>query len=750
MPLNKPLFIDSEPINGATGVEVWLSKGGDAYGAEQSLRRRTNDYPAIDSIAMSERRIPLSVKPTAQWAGTVDAFDSYVRGLFRPSSRERIITSDRDGIQYTVAMRVVRFDRASVQLWTGELLLLDPEWLGPPIGPTSLNPLDIEGNTDARPIVRITNGAAALRRRLNITEQTGQGIASHPYVVDVSADLLAANNYVVYFNGVPLPYYYVGGRLYFRVAAKIGDPSFVDILSSSAINNTTDLQSDIGGYDDGGLLLTPDIGAGVLTLDVADIWPHPKSSAVSFHPGVAGNHDDARSYTYGFDGDGDLRLIDQERTGRSWKLSNDADSYMLASSVEMTSIDNLSIRAFAGFRAGKGSSKRTTRVMRVTIQDANGNITDGPEETHTYVLALRNLAGTERHKDRSYYASFNMGGISFPDTKVARELVDEPSGLGTYYSGTVYRDDYLPREFGALAAQYIGCPVTNGAPGEWYLWFDDDAYGGLTIPAPSMSIQPKNGRMVAKTIVQPPAVFIDHQYGTTALDNVLIMNSEWVDPATLEPLGTQNDDTPEFDVYGRVRVFVAYWTRDNELPRIAREWTIMGGSVPSDAPALPNTIIAAVDGGLQYTITPPAISIPGAVKVAIGIAPAATALNHLDWGTIELTQPVSITLDGAQRPSVTQVDIQGQYINGTLRNLATGEYIRIGNVYSDAAGLEINCARKTIQGVGGVGMVYGEIRPSGGNRWFDLPVGSVDWDATDALATATKTFEYRPRLLGNS
>lgn len=757
MPLNKPTFIDDVPVNGLTGIELWLSKGGDGYSLENTLRRRADYYPDIESYSQSERRIPFSIKPTAQWLDGVEAFDSYIRGLLRVSSRSRVLTSERGGVTYTINVLVVDINRSSVNLWAGNLLLLEPEWMGPTIGPVSINPLDVEGNIDTRPIIRLSNGAAALRRRVSIRDTTGDGIASWPIAVDVSIDALAGNNYIVYFEGVPVPFWYVSDHLFFRVAARIGVPSFVDIIASASINNDSDVQTAVDGKDNGGLALNTNINSAAMTVDASTPWANPDSAALAFHAAIAGSHNNSRSYTFGYDGDGKLRLVDAERSGRKWELKNDADALVLASPVEMTSISNLTMEAFVGFRPGKSSSKQSTRVMRVTIQDANGQVVEGPNEDHTYVLLMRTRLGAERWKNRNYSAVFNFGGISFPNFRVHRDIpVDEEvmtstgDPTNTYWkSGTGYQSDYMPSEFGALAAKHIGCPVTNGAAGEWFLHFPDDAYGGLNIPYPTMSIQPKSGRVQVSTFTQPVALFVDYSYGDTSLDNILIMNAEWVDPDTLEPLDNQSNPAPEHDIYGRISVYVAYWTRDSENPNIAYE-TQLSGANSATGISVPNATIVASPDGLTYTITPPAMPIPGAVKVAIGLAPAATAPNQIDWGTLEVTSDPAITLDATQRPALTQTNIQGQILDGTLRNLVTGEYIALGDCYSDTGGLEIDCQRLTIRGVSGIGMVYGEIRPSGGIRWFDLPVGDINWEASGGLATATISFEYNPRLIGNS
>jgi hypothetical protein len=167
-------------------------------------------------------------------------------------------------------------------------------------------------------------------------------------------------------------------------------------------------------------------------------------------------------------------------------------------------------------------------------------------------------------------------------------------------------------------------------------------------------------------------------------------------------------------------------------------------------PAVQGGTITAIPDGLQYDITIPPLDLPGAVKVAVGLAPTLNSPRHVTWGSCQITAPVTVQLDTDRLPAVTTIPVEGQILDGTIRNITTGRRIRLVGVYADAAGLDIDTRRLEIGGAGGVGMVYGDVLPDGGLRWFDLPVGPVYWETLGALADADVSLSWQTGIVGNS
>lgn len=789
MTLNKPTAIDSIPLNGESGVEFWLTREHSARAVRESIRNRSHLPPVLEDVTFEPVRARFAVKTdsfTAGAIGSVSEFDVYVNQVFNADGRTRILHAVREGVEYEIAVQITSFSRESPGRWGGSMLILDPYWQAAVPETGSSSPLIVSGNVTTSPVIRITGGTACTRRRVTI--RSSHPLEAYPIAVNVGGD---ENNHYVFHHGRRIPYAFEDGVIFFRVDTDwpLNSPThraIVDIYSDADLSN----DQDAGEFDPAGLTLDKNINDGVISANIEAAPGNPLSPSFAWLLGQSGDHDSSRVYTYGWD-DG-IKLVDREETGIKVSLKDDVDGYTIVSPLEMSRVSGLNFSVNVGYRRGRNSpGDADKRVMRVIIADIDGAFEDAkptnpPHQQHP----------NSRHPDKPYYAQWTFGDITFPNTQsqnirrtiLAKQKDDGgsggvPVGGGTQYDDFTYEvqegwqqtsesrfyyrqewiEDYIPSEFKQVVERFIGCEVTTGAPGVYYLHFPKDAYHGASIPLLSMSIHPKSGEFREAAFFDPYLEVIvpshDPDIGNAALEKVPLFQAEWVDPDTLEPFESQNTGSsePEIDLTGVVRVSVVYWTRDSEQPVVA--WTRVLRGAPSAARAKPSVGGTVREWkadrrgtgemervGVTYEFSNLTVETPGAIQVALRLEPAASNPGEIDWGELKATGNPTITLE--KTPTIIVQSTAAQFVDGTLVNQTTGSQITFNECFSDANGLEVDASgqvvNKVVQGVGDVGPVYGLPVPSNGTRWFDLSYGENVITKSGNLGTVS--FEWRPRL----
>jgi hypothetical protein len=743
----RAIAIDDVELNAAAGMRFYADLRGLARPTTAALteRARARLSPAREQMLLASRAVPFQVALDEAWEDSVEAFNVLAWGTFSPrrgGQATRLLSAvEIDPFApedvYQMAVELTAFGRPGPFEWRGELVALEPVWVAADPETSTASPLVVGGNEATRPVIQITGGASVTRRRVTLRDRTGHGVRGIPQGIAITA---GEANFIVYLDGPPRqPYAYVGGRLYVLVEIDAGRPGFLDIYSGSAINNTLDA----GKLDEAGLAFNAGLLDGTLTTSVGIPGAHPPARAWCWQPAITAPHVEGRRYTFGFDGE-TLHMRDREDTGQRVDLGDDADSWQFSSPVEIASVSNLEIEVTAGYLPGQATIDESgERVMRVTLATIDGSpIPDGPvwdtQHLSPYPIGtvVPDLAAigfpVARHPEHLYYATFQFGAISFPNTHSVplRENVAISWGSGAAGPGsTIWRNDYLPEELPDLAAQFLGCTVQTGPPGVWYLRFPAGAFRGIEPPLLSMSIQGKGGSFTYVKSGEDDVEF--SVQGDTSLDNVLLFASEWVDPVTLNPPAEEEDAPVNVEpLRGQVRAVLRAWTRDSPYPATVWSQVVTGAGPDGTNAAL------AISG----------VDVSGAVMLAVGLEPAASAPDTLTWGTLRVTSNPVITLQSAKLPDLdVSGPIAAQKLDGALVNERNGQQIPFRDTLSDATGLEWDAETPDLQGVDGLGPVYGALPPSIGTPVMELDVGANDWVASGALASATIAFQWRKR-----
>jgi hypothetical protein len=698
--------IDTTALNIGSDIACRMFASGDGpVSAESDLQRRAYLPPRLEQVTPAARRRRFRVSRAKGSALDNDAFNALVYGLFNPDRGPRVLSMRTDpedaDTEYRAVASVLDFGEEEPPVtWVGVFEFVEPDWLKAVTVVSSASPLTVGGNVPARPLITLTGGDSCTRRRLTVKDRTGHAIASFPRRVAASAD----DEAFVFLDGLQVPYALDGTDLIFRAAAQAGQSAYVDIYTGTGVTN-----SDYANrLDAGGMDLTTLTDTQV-EVAASGVQANPGSAALSWRPGITTRHAESRNYTFGLDGD-EVRLIDREATGVVVTLPDDADSLVLASPVEISQV-TFSFEVETGRIAGAddaapGAGETDERVMRVTIADYDGEPT--PENAATWPAGAPTGGSLF-----PWYAQWTFGQTTFPNTYVETGVTNQ-SGFD---SADRWHNVAEPSDFPALAAEWIGVPLTTGAPGVYYLHFVEDAFHGVEIPLLSMTITPRGATFVAGG--DTDTVIADAGPKPAELFEAL-----WVDPETLEPI--VEGETPAAAQTGMARAVVKYLPRASEDWVTARAWNVAG---------TPESVVEAIED-----VT---VSTPGAVAVAIGLEPLAALPNTLDWGRLTLTAPALVEFQSAKTPQVTSATVAANRADGVLRNVTDAQQLELVNTFYDGGGLEIDAASLAIRGAGGVGPVYGEIRPSGGVRLFDLPPGDVDWTNSTG---ASVEFEFAERL----
>ncbi len=725
------------------------------YEINVEYRTRSQLAPSIEDYSYQESERNLYIQPKFDTSPDLETINQSVREFFAVTGELVEIIGEYQGTQYRNDVLIRSNARPYQNGFRLRGVFLEPAWEATSVTTSSANPIAISGNHVVRPLITITDGDAVDRTRLTITDQTGEGIDSWMITTAITAG--SANDILIVKDGMSVPFEFASNRVYFRVGTRIGRPTVVDIYEGSAINNTVKADA----MDAGGLTLDSDIASGTFKPSPSDPYTHPRSAAMSWLPQITTEHDRSIPYRFGYE-DGTIKLIDSDSTGTQQKMNNDMDSLVLTSPVEMDEISGIEIDLATGFRAGRiaEDSEDVERVMRVIITDADGNLipddvrewSDGTvniQSTYTN-LHLSQLTWPVARTDYPFYAQWTFGAITFPYT-YSYETLEETFQITTpggakFATGTRWNLDYAPWEFPTVAAQFLGCTVENGATGVYYLRWAAGAFQGADIPDLTMSLNPKGASWIVDDSGDVPVVV----HGDAGIDDVIVFQTDWVDPVTLEVLdGSQSDAITDDPLIGRARAVVKYWTRDSENPITAYSVELTGtsdGDVTSDPSA--GAPVAGTDN--EVTITLPTISIPGAVQVAIGLEPVAADPQEIEWGTLTIDGTIQITTQAGSRPSIGVASTAAQRLDGVLANDRTGVRLDFDEAYSDDSGLEINASAigtaQAVRGAGGVGPFWGIVASSAGARMFDFLPGDNDWSLDGDMAGATVEFQYRERL----
>lgn len=743
--------IDSQSLNSVEGIRVHIVRNTSAgdFVATTTKRQRSRLTPAITNEVFESRRRIVHISPDPAVIDTsdpdnVESLDSTIHEIFMPWKGTRILYgTDHSGNNYTANIRINRFGRRSPHEWEAEFEFIDGVWKSATLNTETTSPLTVSGNVFAQPTITLSGGQAITRTRVTVTDRTGHGIMG--YMISVSAPGASASNHLVYMNGIEIPFNLSSGRLFFRVAAPPPNGSgststFIDIFYSTAITNTETADQ----LDAAGITLNAAVASGAFTTDPDNPFSKALASSLTWHPGIVTRHPRNRAYTFGFDGESQIRLVDRSATGTQYNLPDDADAYILSSPVEINSISDLSFDVTSQYVPGRNSSSGSgdERVMRVTISTIDGVMPPtGPILDSSHQRDLLSGYMDEFPSARNnylFYSQFTFGDVTFPNTYSYDSRQDPESIMGlsmqgnptydeAFVQGTVWRNDYLPWEIQTLAETYLGCTVTTGADGVWYLHFPDGAFNGIEdLPLLSMSIHEKGGEWTVPNNDPGQEDLTIIAYGDASINDSILFESVWVDPDTLEPLDRADPDAPanEEPLAGTVTAFVAKKTRDSE------DWVTVWEQT-----------VAADGSNYSGTLTPTGLTGLNATQIAVGLKPASTNPNTIDSGTLTITTDPVITLSGSKTPSVSiNSGLSAQLYDGTLTNTTTGKYIDLDRVVGN--GIEIDTENLKIQA--STGPFYGRLSNNGGVRLFDLEVGSNAW-TEDFNGSPTVTFTWYDR-----
>ncbi|MFW6075017.1 MAG: hypothetical protein ACOC9Y_05430 [Chloroflexota bacterium] len=263
-----------------------------------------------------------------------------------------------------------------------------------------------------------------------------------------------------------------------------------------------------------------------------------------------------------------------------------------------------------------------------------------------------------------------------------------------------------------------------------------------------MNLQPKSGTWESDSgdLSDNSPITMD---GDTSVEQILLFDADWVDPDTLEPFEESAEAQVEERIRGATRVVVRKWLPGSPYPETAWSRTLRSARNADEAESVSGMSVADAPSGdgVVYSVSGLSVNLDGAVAVSIGLEPAASGANQINWGELEITSVPTIELSEAL--SITTAETGAQLLNGVLKNERTGEQIRFRDVFSDDGGLEIDVSAQAsiavVQGADGVGPVYGFPEPSNGVRWFDLRVGENAWSTSGDLADIE--FEWPTRIM---
>lgn len=752
--------IDSQTLNGAEGINVVLerSTSSDSYSISSSKQARSQNTPRVNDRSFDQRRRILKFYYTEGAHGLdKDQMHTLLNEVFMPWLGERILYADDEaGNPYQARIEIKRFGHVDgPHQWEAEIFFLDGVWKAENLsGPVTTSPITITGNVFARPIITLTNGAVIARDRLTITDNTGHGVAGL-LIRYTPGSSMSENNYVIYMNGIEIPFLKTGSELYFRITAPaprggLSRPTYVDVFYGASINNTTTAgQIDMAGVST--LTSTWDY-----TTDPTDPFSKPLPAGLAWHPGIVTRHPQSRPYTFGFDGTNVIRLIDRTATGTQYNLPDDADAYIITSPVEIESLTNLTFDVTPGYKEGTNPASgglTPARSLRVTIATIDGKAQPDSgwrwSDVSGTTITGDNSSGVRTYedsfpgtsKDQNHYTQWTFGENTFPKT-VSWQTTDHHSYLikiselqskfvnpgSTGWSGTIA----APWDFPELAEQYIGCTVVNGEEGVYYLDFPEGAYRGSSLPDLTMNIQP----LVTNLTYTHDDESINSLtiQGSTAWTESMVFEVVEVDPVTREPINQRtgvDDPTTDEPLVGVVNAAIVIRLRDSE------DWVTVWEE----------RVVGTADGGAT-TFSPDLTGlVSGAVQIAVVLRPGSSNPNTLDWGTLSITSNPVVKLQSSKAPTINaSKGLSAQRLDGALTNTSTGEAIYFDEIVGADGGLIIDTENLRIEA--GSGPFYGKIRNTGGVNMFNLqafPSKVNNWTLSGDMSTAAASFEWYER-----
>lgn len=767
--------IDSTGLNGSNDMLAELTvRGSQAREVSTTLRQRSQLPPAVDDVqyvAWTRTVLIHANQDNLSDNNDQEAFDELVQQHWRADAAQRTLyaTHGDPAETYTMIVRILRLVRSSSKFtWEATIQATDPAWVAATDESSFSATVTNDGNVEARPKITVTNGDSVTRKRVTIT--SSDPLRAYPIGVSTGS---AEANHVVWHHGRRVPFTVESGYIWFLVDTDLRRDTdqhraLVDIYYGASISNTTDPAA----WNDAGITYDSAINSGTIVADPTTAMSNPKSPAFAWQPIPATKHAGSRNYTFGIEND-IIRMIDRQDTGNREQLADDYDAIAVASPTTMSQIANLDFDVFVGYRIGQNEyvdeSGTNKRVMRCTIAQYSGE----PIATNeygsvywtptglVYATDIPSSAQTGQH-NYPWYLQWTFGDTTFPYAHVHEQENDDVDD----YSNPRWFGMAGPADFEDLVTEWIGCPISQGEPGVYYLEFDEDSFSGIEdIPLITMSIN-NRGELFSNI----DGTDLDRWPGDAGPKPANLFESVWVDPNTLEPFEDEAEGSslPEQSIIGTTRAVVLYWTDDSPEPNVAWSRTLRGAKTPADAEAVSGATVAGgsesigagfrssdpnyTTNGVTYEFRGVTASTPGAVMIAVGLQPAAADLNEVDWGELQFIADADNATISMSTPSIASATTAAQRLDGQMTNGANNDAIIFDEVFSDSGGLEIDTGGagtyEVVRGAGGVGPVYGGPTPSNGARWFDLEPGSNTISKTGNISTVQ--FEWNNRMQVNS
>lgn len=717
--------IDSYTLNGAEGIVCRY--GGGTRGSfviNTEVRERAGLGPAVDSYTQGVRSQTLQLWRARGSAMDEYEFDELVNGIFWPALGARTLYAERDGVQYSTEAYVTALqdvEGAQGVIWEIEIDLPSGLWHASAVTVVSdvALPVAVAGNVPALPTLTFTGGDTITRQRVTFTDRTGHGVSAYLVSVTPAVTPLAADSYVIFANGLQVPFMLNADKLYFRIdCPPAPDHTFVDIYQGAVLVNTVTANR----LDSAGTSLDASVQYGAISSDPAAAISNPLAPSLAWHPGVTYPHEDRRPYVYGLDGS-ELVLIDSDVVDEHAALPDDVDSYVIVTGSEAERIRNLSLSVTAGYQKSideENTQGTGTRRMRVRIAKYEG------------IGAIN---------DEEYYVRWQFGNTMYPNPKATRVANDgSPYGSGSpvaWASGDTVWTRWRWTEVGHVedfahwTESATQATVTNGSEGVFYVDFPEESFNGIDIPLISMSMF---GRPRSVPVSALPDIFGVEPFpdsGVIGQEDVLyegrevptdegygvpmpahLFQADWVSPVTNEPM-EDNDNAigilPD-PLRGQAKAVVKYKTRDTE------HWIT----------AWSQTVSGVYPSGTSVSLTGLSIATPNAVEIAIGLEPVAKRAGVVDWARLEVTSVPIIDLQQDKMPaSVKSAAIPAKYLNATARNLRTGAVFSLVDYFADG-GVVVDTETLEIYGYDGIGPVYGVPQTNKGAALFHLMPGDND------------------------
>jgi hypothetical protein len=342
------LSFAGQNVSRGQAIEARLIHGQERpHRAASRLRNRPQRHPQHETTEFLARELPFRVIRQSK-AMTLEAFNETVFRYFAPyGGLQPIVIQPEEGSEnsYNGQARVVSLGKEHNGIIEGVFEFTRPLLLAETEHAETTSPLTVGGNVYAQPIIEISGGASVTRYRLTWRDRTGHGLAAHlvsaPLDLDPSETLVFSGN-----TGMRIPFTVAGGRLWCHIDCLPSRTTFVDVYTGASIENT-DAPLDPAGLDLAASSATE------LVYSNWDIGNHPLAASLRWHPGMVVNHPGNRPYTFGM-ADTSVNaagfvLTDRTAASQRFNWDDDYDAAVLVSSVPITRIENVAIRAFAGY-----------------------------------------------------------------------------------------------------------------------------------------------------------------------------------------------------------------------------------------------------------------------------------------------------------------------------------------------------------------------------------------------------------------